>query len=371
MQLNNSSNVAENSEFKFSADEIRIYESDGDGNFLDEDGNVTTNPSERVVKERLEPGVWINLDKTFFLNEVLNASATDLLNNNNFKEHLKGIYFQVAQNTGEKGAMAVLDFSKGYINIQYHSKSEDTAESELKKKSFKLNLIGNTVNFFENNFTISDGEEELYLKGGDGSMVFIDLFGPDSNTDSDDVADELQVLRDEKILINDAVLTFTINQSAVEGEEPIRIYVYDATNNTVILDYYDSTTFSNPKYNKFQFGGFLQVDETENGIKYSIRLTAHLNKIINSDDPDINKNVVLGVSLTDNINVASFRSLKNSVSIPVEVPVSTTQSFNTTPQSSIITPLGTRLYGANLLESDPNYGDRLKLEIYYTKPNAN
>lgn len=369
MQLNNSSNVAENTEFKFSADEIRIYESDGDGNFLDEDGNVTTNPSERVVKERLEPGVWINLDKTFFLNEVLNASATDLLNNSNFKEHLKGIYFQATQNSGEKGAMAVLDFSKGYINIQYHSKDENTAESELKKKSFKLNLRGNTVNFFENNFTISDGEEELYLKGGDGSMVFIDLFGPDLNTNG--IADELEGLRNDEILINDAVLTFTINQSTVEGEEPIRIYVYDATNNTVILDYYDSTTFSNPKYNKFQFGGFLQVDETENGIKYSIRLTAHLNKIINSDDPDINKNVVLGVSLTDNINVASFRSLKNSVSIPVEVPVSTTQSFNTTPQSSIITPLGTRLYGANLLESDPNYGDRLKLEIYYTKPNAN
>ncbi len=193
IQLNNSSNVAENTQFKFSSDEIIIYETDGNGNYLDASGVITTVLEERVVKERLNPGMWINLDKTFFLNNVINASTSNLLNNSNFKDHLKGIYFQVAQNSGEQGAMAVLDFSKGYINIQYHSKDEDTSESPLEKKSFKLNLDGNTVNFFENNnFTISNEEENLMLKGGDGSIIYLDLFGPDSPTDSDDVADKLQ-----------------------------------------------------------------------------------------------------------------------------------------------------------------------------------
>lgn len=369
VQLNNSSNLSENDEFKFSSNEIRFYKSDGNGNFLDESGVVTTDPNEKVVKNRLEPGLWINLDKTFFLNEVLNASATDLLNNNNFKEHLKGIYFQVTQNTGEEGAMAMLDFSKGYINIQYHSKNEDTAESPLEKKSFKLLLRGNTVNFFDNNFTISstDNDEELYLRGGDGSIVFIDLFGPDSPSDDDDVADELQGLRDENILINDAILTFTIKQENIQGKEPTRIYVFDASNNTTIVDYtFDTSTLANSKYNKFQFGGFIKLDENDRGVKYSIRITSHINKIINGNDSETNKNIVLGVSLTDNINVPTLRYLKNTTNIPLDVPNGSIEDFEFVPQSSIITPLGTTLYGTQPSVDEEN---RVKLEIYYTKPN--
>jgi hypothetical protein len=32
-------------------------------------------------------------------------------------------------------------------------------------------------------------------------------------------------------------------------------------------------------------------------------------------------------------------------------------------------PLGTVLFGNNIPRVDPNYAKRLKLEIYYTKPN--
>jgi hypothetical protein len=35
---------------------------------------------------------------------------------------------------------------------------------------------------------------------------------------------------------------------------------------------------------------------------------------------------------------------------------------------SVVNPLGTILYGSNLPVTDPNYDKRLKLEIFYTKP---
>lgn len=365
IQLNNSIDTSENDDFLIKNEEIIIYETDGNGAFLDSDDVVTVVDEERVVKERFDPGIWINLDKTFFLQQVLQASDDDLLNNNNFKEHLKGLYFQVAQNSGEDGAMAMLDFSRGYINIQYHSKDEDTTEAELKKKSFKLNLKGNTINFFDNNFSISDGDEELYLKGANGSVVYLNLFGEDSDTDG--VADELQNLRDEGVLINDAVLTFTVKQPSIQGEEPKRIYVYDATNNSTILDYrLDSSSAADFKSNKFVFGGFLEIDENDNGIRYRIRLTSHINNLINGDNIEDVKNVVLGISLTDNINTSSSVELKNMVSIPVDAPNSSTAEFENIPQSSIITPLGTVLYGNHLNVDEEN---RVKLEIYYTNPN--
>ena len=367
IQLNNSSNVSENEEFMFSKDEIIIYETDGNGNYVDADGNVTVVLDERVVKERMAPGIWLNLDKNFFLNNVLLTSSTNLINNNVFKEHLRGLYFQATKNSGEEGAMAMLDFTRGYVNIQYHSKDEDTADAELKKKAFKLNIRGTTANFFDNNFTISDGEENLYLKGANGSVVYLDIFGPDSPSDSDDVADELQQLRDGNILINNAILTFTINRTNPLGKEPKRIYIFDATNNTPILDYFfDGSVAPDPKNNKFLFGGFIETDENGDGITYKLRLTSHINKIINSEDEDDRKNVVLGISLTDNINAPTMFSTLNSHTIPTEVPNGSSQEFTSVPQSSIITPLGTVLYGNHPNVSEEN---RIKLEIYYTQPN--
>ena len=35
---------------------------------------------------------------------------------------------------------------------------------------------------------------------------------------------------------------------------------------------------------------------------------------------------------------------------------------------STANPLGTVLYGSNIPAGDPDYNKRLKLEIYYTKP---
>jgi hypothetical protein len=72
-------------------------------------------------------------------------------------------------------------------------------------------------------------------------------------------------------------------------------------------------------------------------------------------------NVRLGLVVTESIGLASNAKLLNSIS--------GANQFNKYPSAAVINPLGTVLFGNNIPVTDPNYAKRLKLEIYYTKPN--
>jgi hypothetical protein len=361
--LNNSINTAENTQFKFSKEEIIIYETDGYGNYVDAEGNVVTDNSQRVIKERLAPGMWINLDKTTFQNKIIQASSSNLINNNVFKEYFKGLFFDVASNGGAS-PLAQLDFSKGYVAIQYHSKNEVGGES--RKNIIKLNLKGNTINFFENSFSqdyqnvlnlpFGINQDYLFIKGGNGSVAFIDLFGP-VNPETN-VPFELEELRSKNWLINEALLTFSVKNN--NQTDPKRIFVYDADNNAVLLDYiYDGTTATDSKNDKYIHDGFLKVNGNGEALQFVVRIKNHINKIINSDDVLLNKNVRLGVSVTENINISS---LANVFEIDPE------NGLEKLPAASVMNPLGTVIYGNTSAIADDK---KLKLDIYYTKPKSN
>lgn len=353
--LNNSSDVLQNNNFLFSNDEIIIYETDGNGQKVDNEGNPVTDPADWVIKDRMDPGMWLDLDKNFFLNKVLLANSNNLLNNNNFKEYFRGLYFQVNP-IASNAAQAQMDFSKGYIVIQYHSKADTNSSTELKKKTLKLNLKGNTINFFENTNSSSyqnildasdpvNGDATLALRGQVGSGAFIELF--DQN--------ELDNLRSKNWLINDAILT--INVKDLGQTDASRVYLYDATNNTYLYDYYsDSSTSSDTKLNKYTFGGILEEDTDTNEKKYRIRLTSHIRNLLNTDVDELAENVLLGLVVTEDINTSTLMSVKNS----------TTFGNESIPTSSIMGPTGTVLYGTNVSASD--IAKKIKLDIYYTEP---
>ena len=221
------------------------------------------------------------------------AAPNKLTSNTIFKEYFRGLYFKMEQNPGEEGLLAMMDFSKGKIVIQYHSDVTTVVGgvSTIKnsKKEYSLNLKGNTINFYDyendaayqaalasSNAVI--GDSRLYLKGGNGSVAYIDLFGADQ--DGNEIADELEELRNNNWLINEASLTFYIDKSKmnVDGvKEPKRIYLYDATNNLPILDYsVDNSTTIDLKNNKFNFEiSKIQSKMTLNSLWVSF-LIAHL-----------------------------------------------------------------------------------------------
>lgn len=386
--LNTSSNIAQNDEFYFSKKELYIYKTDGAGLYIDANGEVLSNQNDvslRVIKERKTPGIWLDLKNTFFQQKILDATSSgNLFNNNIFKNYFRGLLFEVEEITPNQGALAILDFSKAEFKIIYKSSVEPTVENPnpiRTRNEFSLkmgynssvNLRNNTINFLEhfNSIEYSNGlinnnevtgSEKLFLKGGNGSVLFVDIFN----------ASELQELRNnistKNWLINDARLTFYVDKEAMTNvsydNEPERIYIYDATNNSVLLDYtFDSSTSANLKNNKLVFGGIIERETTgdKKGIKYTIRLTEHIKRILKADDNgEYQNNIKIGVSVTESINIVASAKLKTPIS-------ANGVQITEIPLASILNPLGTVLYGNNVAPDDED--KKLKLSIYFTKPN--
>lgn len=350
--LNDSSDDTQNSNFTFSENEIIIYQTDDDGIKIDNEGNPVTDPTDWVIKERISPGMWIDLNKDFFKTKILETNSSNIFNNNNFKEHFRGLYFQVNP-IDDDAAQAQLNFSDGYIIVQYHSRgSERPSDTDpdiqneyeetypLVKRTIRINLGGNNINFFDfqksteysNILSPSYSGEKIAIKGQDGSGAFIEIFNQT----------ELDELRDKNWLINDAIFTINVDDNYIYQLEQYvnqnitnypnlkledilakRLYLYDATNNTYLVDYYaDTSTSSDSKLNKYNYGGILEKDATTGEYKYRIRITSYIRNLLNNDDLEAS-DIKLGLVVSENINTATYSTIKdNSIFGNDLVPVS-------------------------------------------------
>ena len=347
--LNNDADLTQNNEFVFSPKEfVETKVTDG-----------------KTVITRTAPAMRLTLDKTFFKTKIIEAPSGKLANNNVFKDYFRGIYFQVDYSGSDPGNLALLNFAQGKITIKYKEDASNTTGGVTtitrEEKTLLLNLSGISVSLLENSSAPAINPERLYLKGGEGSMAVIDLFGPDY--DNNGVSDQLEALRANNWLINEANLTFYVDKTAMSGApEPNRVYLYDLNNNRPLIDYFiDNTVSAKPKLSKAVFVGILEKETTgtdKRGIKYKIRLTNYIRNLIKHSD---STNVKLGLVVTENI--AAFASVK------LKTPILSPVRIDRMPFTSVINPLGTILYGSNIPVTDPNFDKRLKLEIYYTKPN--
>jgi hypothetical protein len=413
--LNNSTKLAQNEEFVFSNKEIYIYKTNGNGEYLNDSGAVLAdqnNVALRVIKERKLPGIWLDLKNSFFQQKILNAAASGaLFNNNVFKNYLRGLLFEVEAISPDQGALAMLDFSSAEFNIIYKASNvAPTTEVPSPTRTRKVLSLqmgyksstakrANCINFIEHTKSADyqaklassdevNGNDRLYIKGGNGSVAFIDVFGPDVKKAVNDVMvseplgngipDELEELRINmklnRWLVNEANLVFYLDQTTLSGVnkiEPERIYIFDATNHKPILDYNaDNSNGATPKKNKGAFGGIIERETVadangkKKGIKYKVRLTDYIRQLIKNDNTNYDDNVRLGVAVIEDIN-----SPANAYINPANPITIGTSQVPFIPVASVMSPLGTVLYGTNIPASDPNIAKKLKLEIYFTKPN--
>lgn len=349
-QLNNA-DAWQNNVFNFSKDEIRF----------------TYNGT---VKERLAPGLFARLDITHFQDKLFSAAnRAKLVNNNLFREHFRGLYFKIEQN-GSQEAMTLLKTADAKIVVKYTdgklTLNGDIDETERVKKTIVINLKGNTVNFFDfeetagytnalDNSDENAGDDKLFVLGGAGSMGVVKI--------SD--ASLVPIKRDNqssppKVLINEANLSFYLDDVYLDNISglPLRVYLYDLDNKRPLYDYYAdvSTNTANQKLNKIVYGGLHQEIKNSSGTvvkrRYKIKITNHINNIINKDST----NVALGLVITDNINMVDNASIKNSFT-------TSGKDVKFTPASNVIATPGVILYGNNTSDDK-----KLKLEIFYTKP---
>ena len=330
------------------------------------------------------PGMKLTLGKAFFQNLLFNTgSGTYLASNVIFEKYFKGLYFDV-EKAETKGVLGLLNFKKGTIVVYYKEKTSSTV-GDLVSKSITLNLTGNTVSLQTNDFSTSGTAynstspiaDRMYLRGGEGSVGQIDLFNSAVDvvtynrttkkivSGSNGIPDELDYIKEKGWLINEASLTFYVDQTAMAGAiEPNRIFLYDINNKRPLVDYYyDGTTGNSANYNKQIFGGIIEKDASSRGLKYKIRVTNYIRNLVNNDST----NVRLGVSVSQAISNIIYKKKYNSPAYSVWKDLSALQkNAYFFPVSSVMSPLGTILYGSGTNVAEAK---KLKLEIYYTKPN--
>jgi hypothetical protein len=322
--------------------------------YLDIDSTKVSSTANTVVKRG--PALKLDLKKQFFIDKILHAPAGKLLNNNVFKDYFRGLYFKVEQIGGSQGNMAMLNFAQGKIVIHY--KQYTTAsDHSLVQRRLVLNLTGNSISLIDQGTPpVTPSPTDIVLKGGaNNSMAIVDLIGTKAEVDA---------LRERKMLINDASLTFKIKRGAdamdrtnvdgMKAAEPLRLYLYDLNNKRYIADYsIDQTTNSTKsKFGKIVYGGIIKRESTteKRGVSYKIKITSHLINLLQNDTIT---NVRLGLVVTEDINTTTNVKIKNQAG-----------NIKVIPGMSAIHPLGTILYGSN----DPDPENRPKFQIYYTKP---
>ncbi|SDB63820.1 protein of unknown function [Flavobacteriaceae bacterium MAR_2010_188] len=333
------------------------------------------------VVTRYTPGLRVKLDPEYWINKIIEKEgSTELSNGNNFSDYFRGIYFKAEAIDG-KGNLSLLNIASTNATITlFYTRDASVATEDPVQSTFSFSFGGNRVNLISPlDFTLPEsdsvnGDSRLYLKGLQGTTSVVELFnGTDIDADNDAVnafedfkndfvfTDENGKFLKSKRLVNEANLVFYVNQDAVDGNEPERIYLYDMNNNIHLVDYengFDPTNTAFPYLSKsYHLGRLQRVGDAEDGkgIKYKIRITDHINNILIKDST----NVKLGLSISGNVNLEASG----------QFDVLSEDNSQRVPVSSIISPRSTVLYGSNVPGSEES--KRVRLEIYYTEPDLN
>lgn len=342
--------------------------------FFAEDDPETEDVDESLqVETRLNPGIRVPLNTAFFQEILDKEGQSELLSQANFNDYFRGINIS---GTDMEELMFLLDLTQANITITYNFQDYNTTEEEVEtvERDFVLNLlvntggglIGNAVNTLNDDVfpgeisnALDNGENasRIYVKGGPGTISEIRLFGEDEDSQvrGQNFIDEIKA---NNWIINEANLVFYVDDSAfptTSSDEPIRLYLYNAETSqpiyNAITENRETDDFVNESLRSFlNYDGILEK-ENDRGVKYTIRITDHINNIIIRDST----NAKLALTVTSNISIANVTEAMG------------TEGAVNMPIMSTVNPLGTVLFGGQV--EDSNMDKRLKLEILYTEAN--
>ena len=369
-----------------------LYESgvlgDGSDDFIPSseriDLTLLDSLGESYVASSIAPAVRLKLnnpndnfwESLFFENE----GNPELINPNTFKEFFRGLYIK-ADGVNSEGSMMLLNFASSNTKLTIHYTSETSTDSDTdsggtstetitSQNEYVLNFTDNLVNIYENNFQVDvsnsntvEGDERIYLKGGEGYMSTVDLFSGDIEDNNGVMVNAFDHFKnsfyDEENeiankIINEAYIEFFVDQTQDIGSEPDRIYLYNFEQNTALIDYFldqsVSSTTINAKINHLEPLTRDGDSITGEGVKYKIRITEHLNNLILRDST----NAKLALVVTSNVGSIDNFSILNSG-----------EEERDFPSGAILTPKGTVLHGSQSEDLDK----RPRIKIYYTDPN--
>lgn len=307
-----------------------------------------------IKKTNSDPVIRLPLNETFFTNNFLN-NTTIFASTATFINFFRGLYIQATENTNPKASIMSLNLiGESNITIYYTNtvvKDEtinnvdlngdgniDAAANVRTKQTAVFNIGGITTNTYTRNYTTStaisvintpntiNGDQKLYLQGAAGSFALIDLF----------TNDDINVLRSNNWLINEANLTFYIDQSAENLNVPEKLLVYNYDENAQMTDIFTEGPDG--------YDAKLQRDTNGDPEKYTINITNYISNVLKNIDPTNPSKLAVKV-----FNTSDFPKDANDTEI---------KDYSWTPK-------GVVLHG----NQSTNISKRIKLEITYTKIN--
>ena len=356
------------SDFIPSSEQIKLTEIDTSGN--------------PFISQRLAPALRFKLnnpnDNFWETNFFDNEDNPVLTNEPNFKDFFRGLYIKV-ENIEADGSMMLLNLASSNTKLTIHYTSDNTSigdsdtgsigEIETNQHEYVMNFSGNLFNIFDNENAINvsameqiNGNENIYLDGGEGIITKLDLF---SGTSINEFGEEIsefdhfknyffdEISDEPKKIINEAFIEFFVNQNYQNEDEPERIYIYNYDQNSALIDYFLDQSVSSTTINaKINHLSPLIRDSLndDRGIKYKVRITEHLNNLILRDST--NAKLALAI-ISDIASVQNFDVLDENNS-----------DNKSLAAGVILSPKGTILHG-NL---SPDTEKRPKVKIYFTEP---
>jgi len=314
----------------------------------------------------IEPGIRVPLDLAFFQANIMDKEGmSELISNSNFKNFLRGLHLSVTPITDD--LMLLLDLRNASITISYEYDRIVDEEPVKGEREYSLGLItgqtnapiqGNAVNTIiadaypsevADNLDTGTNTSRIYLKGGPGTYAEIKLF--------DDINGETIIndIKTKNWIINEANLVFYVDRQTLDAAggvtEPIRLYMYNTENNNPIYNAATEYSVADSRFGVYlDYDAFLE-EENDLGVKYTIRITDHINNLILRDST----NATLGLIISPDIRISGASTAILSGNTEKKIPA-----------ASNLTPLSTVLYGSSTTVPDEK---KLKLEIYYTEAN--
>jgi len=327
--------------------------------------------TDTIKKTDTKPSLKIPLDKEQIKTIIQdNASSSDFASNINFQHFFRGLYFEALESAEANASLMTLSMSDATMTLYYSNDIEDTEETDedldgngitgeenvivRTPQSFVFPLGGIKVNLYDRDYTGDlvesyitapnelTGEEILFTQGAGGTLSVLELFGEDANNDG--IPDELAMLRTKNWLINDAYLTFYVNNDNATNWIPERLYLYNIGDedeneeDTQLLDAMPQSIGN--------LGGNLVRNTDDEPEKYVFHITDFISEIIKQDSELVLYDLAVKV-----YNQSDSPDIQVTTDIIVD-------KINTNPKGVVI--------NGNLPISEEN---RVKLEIFYSEKN--
>lgn len=309
------------------------------------DDPTTSDDESTKEKDRLAPGIRIELATSIFQSYLINNEGSDILSNNSiFAQHLKGIV--VSTSNFSTDLLALLNLKNAKIEVVYTYLYQKDSQNYTKRKSYELtlgNIIFNKYNVSNN--TLSLSQDFLYLKGGVGYVAEINI--PNDNS-------IFQTLKTRKPLINQADLFLYVDKTKVnENQQPSYVIAYNAEQGIALADYYND--LSNNSNQLITSIGKLEKDSAGEYF-YRIRITDYLTNVIKGNT----NNIKIGLAVSSHLASSSRTVLSALTNIKYK---NASNEVKNTVLGDAENSLFTVIYGNS---SNVPEAKKLKLKVYYT-----